>query len=138
MPRSVADIAYEQSELAAQLLVDLCDVRVYTWVADAGGGRTLFDPPTIYSGQACRLEGDKSGVERVDALGDRIITDFIVQMARSNSVPESVLNGNAANYVEIKVTSINGVAVSRFFGIISYGEVSEMGMRAIFVREILT
>jgi hypothetical protein len=38
MPRSTSDVAYEQSELAAQLLVDRCDVRVYGFAADGGGG----------------------------------------------------------------------------------------------------
>jgi len=138
MPRSTADIAYEQSELAAQLLVDRCEVRVHTFSAALGGGRTLNDPPTVYSNQACRLESDKSGIERNDALGELIVTDYIVQMSPTNLVPEASLAGNASNYVEVKVTSINGVAVGRYFRIVSYGAVSEMGMRVLYVREILT
>jgi hypothetical protein len=138
MARTSADIAYEQNELAAQLLVDRCDVRVYSFAADAGGGRTLNDPPTVYSNQACRLESDKSGIERNDSLGELIVTDYVVQMSPTNSVPEGSLAGNAGNYVEVKVTSINGAAVARYFRIVSYGAVSEMGMRALYVREILT
>jgi hypothetical protein len=138
MTRSTTDIAYERSELAAQLLVDLCEVRVYTFSPDGGGGRILGDPPTVYSSLACRLESDGSGVERVDALGELIVTDYIVQMSPTNSVPETSLAGNASNYVEVKVTSINGVATARYFRVVSYGAVSEMGLRSLYVREILT
>jgi hypothetical protein len=113
--------------------------REGVWVC--GGwrwGRTLIDPPAIYANQACRLESDKSGIERNDALGELIITDYIIQMSPTNAVPEGSLAGNTGNYVEVKVTSINGVAVARYFRIVSYGAVSEMGVRVLYVREILT
>jgi hypothetical protein len=138
MPRTTADIAYERGELGAQLLVDLCDVRVYTWNGDGGGGRTLNDPPVVYAGLGCRLEADRSGIERNDAAGDRIVTDYILQMARTNSVPEGVLLGNGGYYVELKMTSIGGVPVARYFYLISYGETSEIGLRSLYVRELLS
>jgi hypothetical protein len=77
-------------------------------------------------------------VERVDALGELVVTDYILQMASQNDVPEGSLLLNAGNYVELKMTVIGGVPVTRYFRLISYGAVSEMGTRALYVREILT
>ena len=98
----------------------------------------MNDPPTIYAGQACRIEADRSGIERSDAAGDRVVTDYILQMARTNSVPEGALLGNGGYYVEFKMTSIGGVGVARYFYLIAYGETSEMGVRSLYLREILT
>ncbi|MEO8288642.1 MAG: hypothetical protein ABI670_19665 [Chloroflexota bacterium] len=136
MPRSTADNNYERAEAEALALPDRCEVRIWTMVPDGGGGRVLSGSPPAYSDLPCRLDRDGSGIERSDADGERIVSDYILKMGANNGIDEVELGGLEGTYVDLRVTWLNGGPKNRFFYLISYGEVSEMGLRQLYVREI--
>lgn len=141
MPRNANDRAYERTELGRLALVDLALFRWYTWTSDNAGGRTMSVLPALtYSNQACRLVPDNSGIERTDASGERVVTDWVLYVHSSPQSPiaEDLLTGGVFGYtLIITVVSLNGVSTVRTFDLITYGEHSEQGLRALYVRELL-
>ncbi|MGA7730349.1 MAG: hypothetical protein WCD37_03640 [Chloroflexia bacterium] len=132
------DLAYEQAESARLTLTDTCMVRVWSYAADTGGGRKIITSPAPidYSGVPCRLEADTTGIQRVDPAGELVVNDYILLMAVANGVPENALRGDNTKLVEIYTTIVRTADFGRWFEVVSYGQVSDMTLRRLYIREV--
>ncbi len=128
------DLAFEATESGKLALVDTCTLRVWTWLADAGGGRIL-NSQTDYTGLPCRLVAVGFPDEREDEAGVWLRAPYELWMAVGNSVPEDYLKGKADYYVEVEVTAMRGVAISRVFFLVGYGASSQQALRRLYVLE---
>ena len=137
MPRTAADNQYEQDETTILSLPDFCDISVWAWGLDDGGGRQLmYGDPTVYVNVPCRLFPDKPMVERSDPSGERVVSDWVMQVPFGAVVDEEAL-ASRSSYVRVRVTQLNNGAVNRFFYVVSYAAHSEMVFRTLYLRELL-
>lgn len=136
MPRSSDDLAYEKGEMSTQVLSGkgTCEVQVYPYLADAGGGR-YETTPTLYTSQSCRLEPVSAG-NMDDPEMPRELRYYNLQLAYGTTVTDDLFLPNAQTLILVRLTVLDGASVQRFFKVMSVELSSESALRTLRVLEI--